>query len=575
MRGKKRYIPYSYKMMIPYLLLVLLTDALIGTISYRMLVESRTEIAQTNIRAAMKQTRSSMQYQMEEITRISDSLFGSVPFQKALQKRGDDLHAYLTMLDEIVPQLRAPLQLFGSDLRIILYTVNPDLYEIDGDDLNRPIKGSDYYVLSADRIADSPWIRQVSEAVGSKWMQVDSDASLDNLSHLTRLISYNDYQTVIGYIRITASLDELLGQFEALPAEKGITLRMLDDATGGVTYQRGQPAADDGDYLELNEGIPGTGYSLQALVSEAYLREDAKRLGMLIVGVCAASFAVMALIGLLVARLSGRKMRKIVTLLQSFQDGSFEKRIRFGGSDEFVQIAEAFNSMAEHIKELINSVYMQGQSRKQAELEALQAQINPHFLYNTLSTISSLANMGQTREVTEMVKGLSRFYRLSLNGGQASLSLGEELEQIQTYLDIQRVKYADSFTVYTDIEAGISELRVMKLILQPFVENIFKHAWFGDSIGIVITACRSGGMLEIKVIDNGIGMTEATKRGIESGELRSDGGYGIRNVDERIKLRYGSEYGAEVFSIYGGGTTARIRLPINDKGISDERNSSG
>lgn len=84
------YIPYSYKMMIPYLLLVLLTDALIGTISYRMLVDSRTEIAQTNIRAAMQQTRSSMKYQMDEITRISDTLFGSVPFQKALQKHGDD-----------------------------------------------------------------------------------------------------------------------------------------------------------------------------------------------------------------------------------------------------------------------------------------------------------------------------------------------------------------------------------------------------------------------------------------------------------------------------------------------------
>ncbi|SIR54772.1 MULTISPECIES: sensor histidine kinase [unclassified Paenibacillus] len=577
MRRKLRmgsYIPYSYKMMIPYLLLVLLTDALIGTISYRMLVDSRTEIAQTNIRAAMQQTRSSMKYQMDEITRISDTLFGSVPFQKALQKHGDDLQTYLTMLDEVVPQLRAPLQLFGSNLRIVLYTTNPDLYEIEGDDLNTPIQDSDYYVLSADRVAGSAWVSEASEGVGAKWMQVDSDAALGNLSHLTRLISYNDYQTVIGYIRITTSLDELLGRFEAFPEEKGITLQLLDDQSEAVTYQKGGAEAAEERYLALNEAIPGTGYSLRALVSQEYLQEDAKRLRLLILGVCSASFAVMALIGLLVARLSGRKMRKIVTLLQSFQDGSFEKRIRFGGRDEFVQIAQAFNNMASHIKELINSVYVQGLSRKQAELEALQAQINPHFLYNTLSTISSLANMGQAKEVTEMVKGLSRFYRLSLNGGKVYIPLGLELEQIQTYLDIQRVKYADSFTVYMDIEEGIRELQVMKLILQPFVENIFKHAWFGDSIGILIAGRVVGGMLELKIIDNGIGMRPDALREIISGPNRNEGGYGIRNVNERIKLRYGPEYGVDAASIYGAGTTVRILLPA-DSDFAEEQDGAG
>ncbi|QJC51068.1 sensor histidine kinase [Paenibacillus albicereus] len=598
---RKSFIPYTYKMMIPYLLLVLVTDALIGTISYRMLVESRTEIARTNIQAAMQQTRTNMRYQMEEIKRISDTLFGSVPFQRALQKHGDDLQAYLTMLDEIVPKLQEPLQLFGNPLRIELYTTNPDLYEIEGDDPSTPIERSDYYVLSAERLRGSAWPEQSGQWFGSsRWMQVESDAQHRQLSHLTRLISYSDYQTVIGYIRITARLDDLLGRFDAFPVEKGMTLRLLDQQTGRTLYDKGEVnEADAPGHLTLTEAVPGSGYVIQAVVSQRYLQEDARRLGLVIVGVCSVSFAVMALIGFMVARLSGRKMRKIVTLVQSFQDGSLEKRIRFSGKDEFVQIADAFNTMAEHVKELISSVFAQGQKRKQAELEALQAQINPHFLYNTLSTISSLANMGETRQVTEMVKGLSRFYRLSLNEGRVLIPLAQELEQVQTYLDIQQVKYADAFTVHLHAEPDIGELRVMKLILQPFVENVFKHAWYGESIAIRITARRLGADLELKVIDSGVGMNDETLEKLRSGTAGlsgepvasapagtsaalgrsvTGGSYGIRNVDERIRLRYGERYGIEVGSVYGGGTTVRILLPAEgewEDGIVRERKEEG
>lgn len=223
----------------------------------------------------------------------------------------------------------------------------------------------------------------------------------------------------------------------------------------------------------------------------------------IIVAVCAISFLVMAIIGLLVARLSGRKMSRIVTLVRSFQEGNFQRRIRFSGNDEFRQIADAFNVMAKNIQDLISSVYVQDIRRKQAELEALQSQINPHFLYNTLSTISSLANLGETRKVTEMVQGLSRFYRLTLNQGQVYISLEQELQQAETYLEIQKVKYADAFAVYINVEPEIMDARVIKVILQPFIENVFKHAWFGETVAIRICGRRLGNDIELKIIDNG------------------------------------------------------------------------
>src|SRR5690606_29114172 len=144
-------------MMIPYLLLVLLTDVLIGYISYTMLTQSRTEMAETNIRTGMEQARYNIQYQMDEIQRMSDTLFGSVAFQRALQKKREPLDIYLTMKDEIIPQIVSPLQLFGNNIRFMLYTPNSDMIIINGDNLEEPIKQSDYYILPLRDIESTDW----------------------------------------------------------------------------------------------------------------------------------------------------------------------------------------------------------------------------------------------------------------------------------------------------------------------------------------------------------------------------------------------------------------------------------
>ncbi|MDO3409288.1 sensor histidine kinase [Saccharibacillus sp. CPCC 101409] len=576
-RSARRYMPFTYKTMIPYLLLVLLTDAVIGSISYSMLTDSRTEMAETSIRTSMKQASANIRYKMDEIQRMSDTLFGSVPFQRALQEDGDPLDVYLTMTDEIIPALKAPLQLFGNDIRLMLYTPNPDLNAVSGDNLELPIKNSDYYILPLAGIEDADWFDELeNEDRDNGWLQIDTDRKLGNISHFRRLVSYSDYKTGIGYIRITASLEDLFGGLEAFPIAEGFTVSMLDSSAGQTLFRKGpqqEPEEGSGSvsYLTLSERIPGTDLLIETKVPRRYLTRDAGRLQQAIVLVCALSFAVMACIGFLVARLSGRKISRILSTVRSFQKGRLEKRLHFSGSDEFVQIADAFNAMAASIDELLRSVYRQGVQTKQAELEALQAQINPHFLYNTLSTISSLANLGEIGKVTEMVHGLSRFYRLTLNRGSVQITVERELEQIEAYLDIQRVKYAEAFRVHFDIEPGIEQATIIKLVLQPFVENIFKHAWFGERISILITGRREDDLIVLQVIDDGIGMKPGTLReltepreasGDEDGH-GSSGGYGVKNVDERIKLKYGQPYGVVIGSVYGGGTTVRLTFPAD------------
>lgn len=569
---RKLYIPFTYKMMIPYLILVLLTDLLIGYISYTMLIQSRTEMAETNIRTALKQTSNNIKYQMDEIQRMSDTLFSSISFQEALQKRGEPLNVMLKMRDEIIPQMKAPLMLFGNNIRLAIYTVNDEMYEVPGDDMATPIHRRDYYVLSSQSIINSAWFKSIiASNQDNLWLQVDSDRELNNISHFRKLISSSGYSSVVGYVRATARFDDLLGNFDTFPIEEGISLRLIDVNSGATMYQRG--SADErlnaGSFLTIQEAIPGTNYKIETLVPHAYLNKDASRMQKVIGTVCLISFLVMAFIGAIVARLSGKKMKRIVSLVKSFQEGNFHKRIGFSGNDEFFHIADSFNVMATSIQELIKNVYVQGIQKKQAELDALQAQINPHFLYNTLSTIGSLANLGETQKVTEMVKGLAKFYRLTLNDGHVYISLEKELEQVETYLEIQRVKYADNFTVYMDIDPEIKNIQVIKLILQPFVENIFKHAWFGETIAIRITGKRIEGSIELKIIDNGIGMKPETLKEMLSNIIQSDG-YGLKNVEERIKLRYGSDFGIHIASIYGAGTTVQIILPIDNAELREE-----
>lgn len=568
----KLYIPFTYKMMIPYLILVLLTDVLIGYISYTMLIQSRTEMAETNIRSALKQTRNNMKYQLDEIQRMSDTLFSSLSFQDAIQKRGEPLDVMLAMRDAIIPQMKAPLLLFGNNIRLVLYTENEEMFEVPGDNMATPINRRDYYVVSSKRIENSEWFKSIiSSNKDNLWLQVDSDRELDHISHFRKLVTSSGNSTVIGYIRAIARFDDLLGNFDTFPIEEGFSQRLINVISGETMYKRGtaDERVNEGSNLILKETIPGTSYVIETLVPYAYLNKDASRMQKVISTVCLISFLVMAIIGLIVARLSGKRMKRILSLVRSFQEGNLHKRIGFSGNDEFVHIADSFNRMATSIQELIKNVYVQGIQKKQAELDALQAQINPHFLYNTLSTIGSLANLGETQKVTDMVKGLAKFYRLTLNEGNVYISLGKELEQVETYLEIQRVKYADNFTVYMDIEPEIKDIQVIKLIMQPFVENIFKHAWFGETIAIRITGKRLEDSIELKIIDNGIGMKPETLSRMLSNHHQSNG-YGLKNVDERIKLKYGSDFGIYIGSIYGAGTTVQMILPIENAEMRED-----
>ncbi len=222
--------------------------------------------------------------------------------------------------------------------------------------------------------------------------------------------------------------------------------------------------------------------------------------------------------------------------------------------------------MGRNIDNLIEQVYVTQIEKKEAELESLQAQINPHFLYNTLSSISRLAQFGEVDKLQRMVLDLAKFYRLSLNEGRTVIPIRSEVEQVQAYMNIQTTKFGDSVSVFYDIDPEIIKYVTVKLILQPFIENALEHGWFGNSIHIRVSGKMEGTNVVFKIIDDGIGMSAELIRQIFDPVEGLNTGFGIRNVNSRIQLHFGAKFGVTIGSRPGIGTTVQIVIPAERAG---------
>lgn len=238
---------------------------------------------------------------------------------------------------------------------------------------------------------------------------------------------------------------------------------------------------------------------------------------------------------------------------------------------EVIKLGESLNSMIEKIDNLLTAVKIDEKNLREAELELLQSQINPHFLYNTLDTIIWLAESGQQGQVVDMVGSLSNFFRTSLNHGKDMVTLKEEEIHIRSYLQIQHVRYQDILEYEIDLPETVKEALIPKITLQPLVENALYHGIKNKrGKGLIrVSAEPEDDSVIIAVHDNGIGMSEERLQEIiarlsQKASSTSEGkreSYGLYNVNERIRLRFGDCYGLSISSTFGVGTCVQVRIP--------------
>lgn len=265
-----------------------------------------------------------------------------------------------------------------------------------------------------------------------------------------------------------------------------------------------------------------------------------------------------------------KRLHTITEGIKGIRSGNMSARITsMKVKDELTEIAESFNLMCDHIEEYIETIYIQDAKKKSAELKFLQAQINPHFLYNTLEAIRMRAAVQGAIDVSEMIYILATFFRNSL-GKEMITTLEQEIDHCLLYLKLFQIRYPDRLTICLSINPKLNQYSIIKLCLQPLVENCIIHGFDMDKQNncIRITAFELYNDIMIKIEDNGKGIdTDALKKvQLYLADTQNSDSIGITNVQERIKRHYGPIYGLTVESALGVGTTVTIRIPARKKG---------
>ncbi|WP_162462996.1 cache domain-containing sensor histidine kinase [Paenibacillus psychroresistens] len=320
------------------------------------------------------------------------------------------------------------------------------------------------------------------------------------------------------------------------------------------------------------------GWKIFYAVPLSTLTQESKSIKTITVFIVIGCLIVLLPFMLLISSLLTAPIKKLLASMKRFQEGHFDESVEITSSDEIGQLGRGYNKMVSNIKDLINEVYVLQIQERDAELTALQAQINPHFLYNTLDIISWKAQLSGDKELSSMIYSLSRFFRLSLNRGQSLTMVAHEKELIEHYLLLLKVRFKSKLTYEIRLDEDILQCLIPKLILQPFVENAVLHGLENQKAGgsIMITGVKQQEQICFIIEDDGVGMSEeaihnvfnSTPVGpIDHSVLR--GGYSVKNVNERLKLIYNDKYSLNFFSKPGKGTRVEIYVPAAENSLME------
>ncbi len=274
----------------------------------------------------------------------------------------------------------------------------------------------------------------------------------------------------------------------------------------------------------------------------------------------------------LFSRQVSRRFDTLIRKMEAFREGNIELGPPLSGKDEAAVLDAHFTQMAVELNQQIHKTYAMQLQKEKFRLEVLQTQINPHFLYNALSTIAWLSDNHPRKEIREAVEDLEVFYRQTLSKGKDLVSLLSELQAVRAYLDLQKKRYVNRINVYYQIDPLTENAQLPKVTLQPLVENCIRHGLVGEreTISILISSRILEDTVLIEVQDDGAGMTSDTLEQLVNGSAVSKNGnsIGFRNVNDRIQLYYGSNYGLQAKSTWGSGTTITISLPCRSAELS-------
>jgi two-component system sensor histidine kinase YesM len=324
--------------------------------------------------------------------------------------------------------------------------------------------------------------------------------------------------------------------------------------------------------LEMEE-LGARGWSLVSITSWNYVTGEITMMMDWMTGITLLCLLCALLFNFAFVRRTVRFLLRVAAAMKKVEIGDLTTRVKVSGKDETMVLAKGFNSLVGRIEDLLDEVKRQQDRKNRAELMLLQAQIKPHFLFNTLESINVLAIQNQGKKVSQMVHRLGNLLRLSIDSREV-VPVRSELEHLKSYLDIQKFRFEDTFTYEIDVPEELLDCTMPKLTLQPLVENSIQHGFegLGRMGAVTVYGADEGKRFAIYVADNGVGIPPEKLacfryHAAEEEDVRRSGdeaarkGLGVNNVADRIRIRYGAPYGLYVCGAPGAGTTVKVLIP--------------
>ena len=352
--------------------------------------------------------------------------------------------------------------------------------------------------------------------------------------------------------------------YSGLKAEDTAALAALEDG-----------AYDDDTVIYCLTSVPGSSWRVVGVsyVDELVNRnvEEMIRLSFVLAAVL---LAAALLTSWVLSSLLGRPLRGLASAMENFETDADHFTYRpVGGTREVQELSNSFGHMVVRIQELMTTVREEEVNLRKTELKALQAQINPHFLYNTLDSIAWMCEQGRTADAVKMVHALARLFRISISKGHELIPISKEIEHAESYLQIQKYRYKNQFTYEFDVDPECLDYLCNKITLQPIIENAINHGLdlMVEEGHIDVRVRQDGGDIVFFVQDNGVGMTPEQIEAIMQRGPKDRTGIGIKNVNDRLKIYFGKNYGLHITSEPDVGTCVEIRMPKVREGDHDTK----
>ena len=549
----KLAIIYSMFCFLPVMLLFLLSF-----LQMRSIIDDKEKL---NLQSYLQQSVSSMDRTLDGYNSLSDYIaFDRTLAEAFSMEYGTPYEQYEQLTQKVDPILRSSSYFHGGMQRITIYTDNGMVKH-------------DTTVAPVSEIEETDWYQKTLEHPGLNWFVNYPEKTLFS----ARKLAFSGAREGVNILYMDVDYQKLFTPYaETLISECGL---YITDQEGklvfeesrfsgknqnyDLTYSEFLEQRDRGsaDYTILCEQSNTTGWTVWLYQPVGLAGESMRPIGVMAgVTILICIFAAVLAYFITSGMVSGR-IERLTCLMQEVQEGSMDMQVGSDDRDEIGMLYRGFGSMMKRIRTLINEVYLSKITQKEAELKALQAQINPHFLYNALSLINWKALAAGEEDISRMTLAMSTFYRTALNRGRNVLQVEAELSNTRAYLEIQSMLHDGDFDYEIEVQPEILQCESLNLILQPLVENAIHHGIEEKTDGrgkISVRGWKEDNCVWFMVEDNGVGMEQKVADKILTMESK---GYGVRNVDERIRLCYGEKYAMKVESVVGKGTKMTIHFP--------------